>query len=209
MLVGAGLTVHNGSAIGVRAESDAATPEARDIKTIILKAYRLYDVADRTLDVSGFDDVLINEPSVPLTEQQADRVHAWFGRVSREEAGYLTYVQGCYVTRRDAEQPKEGVSADARTAGQGYRLPSGDVADDAAGSESPLPTPPPSRPQPQRSVEENVRWREANFRFLEFHIDGDRATVLYEDVVTLSEATLVRRGDQWYLAGVRRIRNII
>lgn len=47
-----------------------------------------------------------------MTEGQADRVRAWFGSVSREEAGYLTYVRGCYLTRRDAEQRRESVSAD-------------------------------------------------------------------------------------------------
>jgi hypothetical protein len=207
--LGGALGIKNGSAIGVRAESDTAdTQESQEIKATILEAYRLYDVADRTLDVSGFDEVLVNEPSVPLTEQQADRVYAWFGQFSREKAGYLTYVRGCYLARRDAGQPREGTLANARTASQDYRSPSDDVATDAAEPERPIPTPPPSRSQPQRSVEENVRWREAHFRFLAFHIDGDRATVLYEDVVTLSEATLVRRGDRWYLAGVRRIRNL-
>ena len=55
------------------------------------------------------------------------------------------------------------------------------------------------------SVEEAAESRSQVFRFDSLVINGDRAIVIFEDGVTLNEATLVRRADKWYIAGVERL----
>jgi len=184
------------------------TEDARQIQATILRAYELYEIAGRTYDVSEFPEVFADDPRVPLTRDQRQRLEEWFGPVP-EDAGYLTYVTGCYTKVAESDRLFEEAWARATAAGRDYITPEDYLTtEELRGIEAsggPIPPPPPSVSQPTMSPEEEAQWKWENTRFESVVISGDRATVTYDDHWFLHEDTLVRREGKWYVAGSERI----
>lgn len=184
------------------------TEDARQIQATILRAYELYEIAARTYDVSEFPEVFADDPGVPLTRDQRQRLEEWFGPVP-EDAGYLTYVTGCYTKVAESDRLFEEAWARATAEGRDHLLPQDYLTPEEwteiQESNRPIPPPPPAPPRPSMSVEEVADSIRENTRFDSVVINDDKATVLFDDGATLNEATLVRSAGKWYIAGVERL----
>jgi hypothetical protein len=210
-LVGLVLLVRLGSK-GSNGEAIAAgvpdSEDARRIQATIWRAYELYEIAGRTYDVSAFPEVFTDDPRVPLTRDQRQRLEEWFGPVP-EHAGYLTYVRGCYTKVAESDRLFEEVWARATAEGRDHLLPedylTAEEWREIQESNAPIPPPPPAPPRTAASVEEVADSIRENTRFDSVVINGDKAIVLFDDGATLNEATLVRSAGQWYIAGVKRL----
>jgi hypothetical protein len=195
----------NGEAI---AAAIPDTEDARQIQATILRAYELYEIAGRTYDVSEFPEVFADDPRVPLTTDQRQRLEEWFGPVP-EGAGYLTYVTGCYTMVAQSDRLFEEAWAKATAEGRDHLLPQDYLAPEEWAeiqeSNRPIPPPPPAPPRPSVSVEEVVDSIRQNTRFDSVVIEDDKAIVLFDDGAALNEATLVQSAGKWYIAGVERL----
>lgn len=184
------------------------TEEAREIQATIVEAYKLYYIAGQTYDVSQFPSVLANDPEVPLTRDQRERLRDWFGTVPKD-AGYLTYVTACYTNAERWDRLVEEAWAKARAVGRDYLVPEDYLTPEELRQikelNRPIPTPPARRFPSSMSAEEYVEWKWQNTRFDSVVINGDRATVIFDDHWDLNEATLIRSAVAWYLAGVKRV----
>jgi len=184
------------------------TEDARQIQDTILRAYELYEIAGRTYDVSEFPEVFADDPRAPPTTDQRQRLEEWFGPVP-EDAGYLTYVTGCYTMVAQSDRLFEEAWAKARAEGRDHLLPQDYLTPEEWGeiqeSNRPIPPPPPAPPRPSVSVEEVVDSIRQNTRFDSLVIEDDKAIVLFDDGAVLNEATLVRSAGKWYIAGVKRL----
>ncbi len=184
------------------------TQDSRQIQATILRAYELYEIAGRTYDVSEFPQVFADDPRVPLTSDQRQRLEEWFGSVP-EDAGYLTYVTGCYTMVAQSDRLFEEAWGKAKAEGRDHLLPQDYLTpEEWSGiqeSNQPVPPPPPAPPRPSESAEEVGEWIRENTRFDSVVIDDDKAIVLFDDGATLNEATLVRSAGKWHIAGVKRL----
>jgi hypothetical protein len=182
--------------------------DARQIQATIWRAYELYEVAGRTYDLSAFPEVFVDDPRVPLTSEQRQRLEEWFGRVP-ENAGYLTYVTGCYTKVAESDRLFEEAWAKATAEGRDHLLPQDYLTPEEwreiQESNARIPPPPPAPPRTAVSAEEVAESIRENTRFDSVVIDDDKAIVLFDDGATLNEATLVRSAGKWYIAGVERL----
>jgi hypothetical protein len=182
--------------------------DARQIQATIWRAYELYEIAGRTYDVSAFPEVFVDDPRVPLTRKQRQRLEEWFGPVP-ENAGYLTYVTGCYTKVAESDRLFEEAWAKATAEGRDHLLPQDYLTPEEwreiQESNAPIPLPPPAPPGTAVSAEEVADSIRENTRFDSVVIDDDNAIVLFDDGATLNEATLVRNAGKWYIAGVKRL----
>lgn len=203
-----GRPASKGSNGEVIAAAIPGTEDARQIRATILRAYELYEIAGRTYDVSEFPEVFADDPRVPLTRDQRERLEEWFGPVP-EDAGYLTYVTGCYTKVAESDRLFEEAWAKATAEGRDHLLPQDYLAPEEwreiQESNGPIPPPPPAPPRPSVSVEEVADWIQQNTRFDSLVIKDDKAIVLFDDGATLNESTLVRCAGKWYIAGVKRL----
>jgi hypothetical protein len=195
----------NGEAI---AAGVPATEDARQIEATIWRAYELYEIAGRTYDVSEFPKVFADDPRVPLTRDQRERLEEWFGSVP-EGAGYLTYVTACYTMVAQSDELFEEAWARARAEGRDHLLPQDYLTpeewSEIQKSNRPIPPPPPAPPRGSVIIEEVAQWIRENTRFDSVVISDNKATVLFDDGATLNEATLLRSAGKWYIAGVERL----
>jgi len=195
----------NGEAI---AAGSPDTEDARQIQATIWTAYELYEIAGRTYDVSEFPQVFADDPRVPLTRDQRQRLEEWFGPVT-EDAGYLTYVTGCYTKVAESDRLFEEAWARATAEGRDHLRPQDYLTPEEwreiQESNGPIPPPPAAPPRPSVSIEEVADWIRENTRFDSLVIKDDKAIVLFDDGATLNEATLVRSAGKWYIAGVKRV----
>jgi len=184
------------------------TEEAREIQATIVEAYKLYYIAGQTYDVSQFPSVLANDPDVPLTRDQRERLRDWFGTVPND-AGYLTYVTACYTNAERWDRISEEAWGKAMAAGRDHLLPEDYLTPEELReiqeANRPIPPPPGRRSPSSMSAEEYAEWKWQNTRFDSVVINGDRAIVIFDDHLDLNEATLVRHAGKWYLAGVERV----
>jgi len=176
------------------------TEEAQEIQATILQAYKLYDIAGRTFDASQFPSVFVNDPDVPLTRDQRERLQEWFGAVP-ENAGYLTYVIACYTDFTRGAKLFEEAMANARAKGRDYLTPDEwrRIVELHGGR------PPAPRLQPSMTVEDAQEMQKTLMRYDLIDVEDDKARVIFDDGATLNKATLVRRGGKWYIAGVERL----
>jgi hypothetical protein len=210
-LVGLVLLVRPGSRGSNHEVIAAGVPDsedARQIQATIWRAYELYEIAGRTYDVSAFPEVFADDLRVPLTRDQRQRLKEWFGPVS-ENAGYLTYVTGCYTMVEQSDSLFEQAWAKATAEGRDHLLPQDYLTPEEwaqiQDSNAPIPPPPAAPPRPSVSVEEVADSIRENTRFDSVVIEDDMAIVLFDDGATLNEATLVRSAGKWYIAGVERL----
>jgi hypothetical protein len=184
------------------------TEDARQIQATIWRAYELYEIAGRTYDVSEFPEVFADDPRVPLTRDQRELLEEWFGPVP-EDAGYLTYVTGCYTEVAESDRLFEEAWARARAEGRDHLVPQDYLTpeewSEIQESNRPIPPPPPAPPRPSVTIEEVAHSIRDNTRFDSVVINDNQATVLFDDGATLNEATLVRSAGKWYIAGVKRL----
>jgi hypothetical protein len=182
--------------------------EVREIQATIVEGYKAGYVAMVTHDVSGFPSVFVDDPDVPLTRGQRDQLRDWLGRAA-EGVGYLTYGVAAYRNSERLDRLSEEAWAKAEAAGRDYMIPEDyltpDELRDIEASGGPMPAPPPAVSQPTMSPEEYEQWKWENTRFESVVINGDRATVTYDDHWFLHQDTLVRRDGKWYVAGSQRI----
>jgi hypothetical protein len=182
--------------------------DVRGIQAAIWRAYELYDVAGRTYETSAFAEVFVDDSRVPLTRDQRDRLEEWFGPV-RGDAGYLTYVTGCYTHGAESDRLFQEAWAKAIAEGRDHLLPQDYLTPEEwkaiQESNAPIPPPPPSPPRFSMSAEEVADWIRENTRFDSLVVNDDMAVVVFDDGATQNEATLVRKANRWYIAGVERL----
>jgi hypothetical protein len=206
VLVGKPLT--DGSKDKVVAAGIPDPADVRGIQAAIWRAYELYDVAGRTYETSAFAEVFVDDSRVPLTRDQRDRLEEWFGPV-RGDAGYLTYVTGCYTHGAESDRLFQEAWAKAIAEGRDHLLPQDYLTPEEwkaiQESNAPIPPPPPSPPRFSMSAEEVADWIRENTRFDSLVVNDDMAVVVFDDGATQNEATLVRKANRWYIAGVERL----
>ena len=182
--------------------------EVREIQATIMEAYKVGYMAQVTRDVSQFPSVFVDDPRVPLTPEQRERLREWLGTVPKG-AGYLTYGVAGYHNTERLNRLSEEAWAKATAAGRDHLLPEDyltpEELKEIQESNRPIPPPPAMVRQPTMSAEEYVQWKWENTRFDSVVINGDRAVFIYDDHWFLHEDTLVRRDGKWYIAGSKRI----
>jgi len=183
--------------------------EVREVQATIVEAYKVGYVAMVTHDVSGFPSVFVDDPDVPLTRDQRDRLRDWLGRAA-EGVGYLTYSVAAHGNSERLTRLSEEAWAKVAAAGRDYITPEDYLTPDELreieASGGPIPPPPPAVGQATLSPEEYAQWKWENTRFESVVITGDRAVATYDDHWFVLEDTLVRRDGKWYVAGSQRIR---
>jgi hypothetical protein len=150
--------------------------EVREVQGTIVEAYKAGYVAMVTHDASGFPSVFVDDPDVPLTRDQRERLRDWLGTVP-EGAGYLTYGVAAHHNSERLNRLSEEAWARARAAGRDIILPEDYLtSDELRGIEAsgrPVPPPPPAVRQPTMSPEEYEQWKWENTRFESLVITGD------------------------------------
>jgi hypothetical protein len=176
------------------------TPDARQIRATMSRAYELMGVAARTFDVSEFPTVFVDTPNYELSDRQREAINQILGSQTADQvksktvetAGYLTAMQAYYITwgesaarletaLKKAEAEKRTVTADEMQ----------EIVEASSGRVPAL-----ARQDPVS---------ETKLEFKSIEIDGDKATVRYDDGAALQEATLLKINGQWYISGIRPI----
>lgn len=190
----------DGPFVGVIASGVPDTKETQKIQGVIMQGYKLYDIAGRTFDTSQFPSVFADDPDVPLTRDQRERLQEWLGTIPKG-AGYLTYVTACYTNREKGALLLEELMAKVRA--EGRDSPTRDewmeIVNESGGR------PPAPRNQPSISVEEAQKELKSRMRYDLIDIKGDKATVIFDTGITLNKMILVKRDGKWYVAGEERL----
>lgn len=182
---------------GLRLKQAQAIPcvpnsvEAHQIMTAMETAYEVLGIAGQTFDVLSFSQVFTDTADYPLSDQQREAVANVLGESVAQHAGYLT-----------------AMSAQTIAHGQGAKLLRSAL--DKAKAENRDLTAVESQEllkanQGQPPTLGSSIIAKTTLTFNSIAIDGDRATVEYDDSAALQRAILVRSQGKWLIAGITPI----
>lgn len=166
------------------------------IKATMERSYWLDGIAARTFDVSQFASVYINDPSVQLSQDEAD----FIARVRSEQPGatqgdgFLAYKLAFYQKWQSGADKLEQLQATATA--EGRLVTAAELQSLSTSMDGSLP--PPRRTDPMYQT---------RLRFDSVVTDGNRAEVVYDDGAASQRAFLVNTSGGWRIAG-RQILNV-
>jgi hypothetical protein len=177
------------------AKADPGIPDSADAKQIMAtveRAYRLFNSAGRTGDVSEFPAVFTDTADYPYTDALRQQMATEFGVEAKDVqgAGYLTAIMARYVAQGRAAQQLQAALAKARA--ENREITTEELQQVAASNQGILPP--------------YVLDAKTTLTYESIEIDGDRATVRYDDEAALQEAILVRLNGNWLIASMRPIK---
>ncbi len=169
-----------------RADSGISdTEDAKKIQAVLQKAYDLEAKAAHDFDTSQFSSVFVNDPRVPLAESTNEFVKTvmiQMGEPVREHYGFLDYKIAYFELWRAGALASEAIQQRAQQENRAL------TADE------------------NRAMLENMHRAAGAERktALVFHfikVNGNLATVVFDDGPRLNEMQLVKSNNNWYIAG--------
>jgi hypothetical protein len=174
----------------VTAGEAAVRPSSADIesmKAVIQRSYELRAIAARTFDMSEFSTVFVDDPSVPLTSEQAQLVQKTFPNSSK--SGMLSYMTAFYANWRLGADRLEQLQAKAKSEGREL------TAQDLQKVQGPVG--PPRRTDPVYAD---------HLRFDDFRLVANRAEVTLDDGAATQVVRLLKTGEGWRIAGFQYLK---
>lgn len=183
--------------VGLRLKQTQAIPgvpntvEAHQIMAAMDTAYEMLGNAGQTFDAIDFSQVFTDTADYPLSDQQREAVANVLGESVAQHAGYLTAMsaqtiahgQGAKLLRAALDKAK-AENRDLTTVEFQELLKANQGQPPTLGSSITAKT---------------------TLTFNSIAIDGDRATVEYDDGAALQRAILVRSQGKWLIAGITPI----
>jgi len=170
------------------------TADAQQIMRTIQRAYELEAKAACTFDISEFPTVFINDPrGGALDPSTAEFVRDVLNGPSLPAPGYLDYKVAYYQWWAEGAARWEALQA--RAAAEGRNLTQDEMASlvDSKGRMA----------GPRGCPGPEAGGSKIDLEFLSLHINGDVASVVFDDGPRTNQMTLVKVNHQWYIAGNR------
>jgi hypothetical protein len=164
------------------------SPEAKEIMAVMERAYRIIGVASQTFDLAEFSSVFVDSPDYKLNGKQKEAVAGVLGNATAESAGYLTAMQAQYISLGQGAQLLQAALAKAKA--ENREITAQEFQDIIQANHGQMPAL--GSPITTQTV----------LTYDSMEIDGDKATVRYDDGAAQQEATLVRIKGRWFITGI-------
>lgn len=169
------------------------SPDAQQIMAVMDRAYQLIGHASQSFDVSEFSAVFVDTDDYEITDEQRDAIAATLGVPISDvgNIGYLTAMQLKYVSMgQGASLLREAMK---KAKAENRQLSPADLQELAKANHGKLPSL--GSPVTKKTV----------LTFESIEIEGDRASVRYDDGAALQEAILVKVNGKWLIASIKPI----
>lgn len=167
------------------------TPEAKEIKKTIERAYDIESEAAYTFDLKKFPIVFINDPRFPVSPSTLQAVREMTDNLSLESAGYLDYKIAYNMWAANAILHYEEIHKKAKAENRELTKEEKQSLTDKYGRGTPGRAESPIRSFP--------------VKFISMEINDDIALVVIDDGPRTVELTLVLVDNHWYIAAIKGI----
>lgn len=164
------------------------TPEAKQVMTVLERAYQIIGIASQTFDVSEFSSVFVDAPDYKLTTQQAEAVAGVLGKAAAKNTGYLTAMQAQYISLGQGASLLKAALAQAKA--ENRELTAQEFQEIIRANHGQIPSM--GSPVTAKTV----------LTYESMEINGGQAVVRYDDGAATQEATLVKVNGRWLISGI-------
>ena len=178
-------------------QSDAHTEiedpaEAEEIERAIEKGYEAIGYASRTNDPSKLSEILVDTSDFRPTRKIREQIKKVYGAKAARKAGYLTAMETKYILAGIGEKKMQEILDKARAENREVTRAEWQEIIQANGGTVP----------PEVYDDPNAK---QTFTFEKIEINGDRATVYYDDMAAYQKATLVKIDGKWFISNIEPI----
>lgn len=167
------------------------TAEAHQIMAAMDTAYQIIGNAGQTFDASNFSQVFIDTTDYPLSDQQRAAVAGLLGESAAQHAGYLTAMSIQTIARGQGAKLLRTALDKAKA--ENRDLTAAEFQELIKANHGQLPT-----------LGSSIMAK-TTLTFNSIAIDGERATVEYDDGAALQKAILIRTQGKWLIASITPI----